>query len=112
MSDKSSRQLQDVDPVETKEWLESLQAVIEREGPERAHYLLEQLVDFTRRSGGHLPYDATTAYINTIPPNQGAKLPGDNEIERQIRSFIRWNAMAIVLRAGKREGELGGHIAS
>ncbi len=112
MSDKSSRQIQDVDPIETKEWLESLQAVIERQGPERAHFLLEQLVDFTRRSGGHLPYDATTAYINTIPPNQGAKLPGDNELERRIRSIIRWNAMAIVLRAGKREGDLGGHIAS
>lgn len=112
MNLKTSRQIQDVDPVETKEWLESLQAVIEREGPVRAHYLLEQLVDFTRRSGGHLPYDTTTAYINTIPSNQGAILPGDNEIEWRIRSFIRWNAMAIVLRAAKRGGELGGHIAS
>jgi len=112
MNLKTSRQIQDVDPVETKEWLESLRAVIEREGPVRAHYLLEQLVDFTRRSGGHLPYDTTTAYINTIPLSQEAKLPGDNEIEWRIRSFIRWNAMAIVLRAGKRGGELGGHIAS
>jgi len=112
MNVKSSRQIQDADPAETKEWLESLQAVIEREGPVRAHYLLEQLVDFTRRSGGHLPYDATTAYINTIPTHLGAKLPGDSEIERRIRSMIRWNAMAIVQRAGKRGGELGGHIAS
>ncbi len=112
MNAKSSRQARDVDPVETREWLESLQAVIENGGSERAHFLLEQLVDFTRRSGGHLPYDATTAYINTIPPGKGAKLPGDYEIERRIRSFIRWNSLAMVLRAGKRGGELGGHIAS
>ena len=92
MNVKSFRQIQDGDPEETSEWLESLQAVIEREGLERAHYLLEQMVDFTRRSGGYLPYDATTAYINTIPPNQGAKHPGDYETERRIRSFIRWNA--------------------
>ncbi len=102
----------DRDPQETAEWLEALQAVIEREGPERAHFLLEHLVDFTRRSGGHLPYDATTAYINTIPPHLEAKSPGNHEIERRIRSLTRWNAMAIVVRAGMRGGELGGHIAS
>jgi pyruvate dehydrogenase E1 component len=102
----------DLDPEETREWLESLQAVIQREGPGRAHYLLEQLVDYTRRSGGHLPYDATTAYINTIPAQQGARHPGNTELEYRIRSIIRWNAMATVLRASKRGGELGGHIAS
>jgi len=112
MNDKSSLQVEDLDPVESSEWLESMQAVIERSGPERAHYLLELLVDYTRRSGGHLPYDATTAYVNTIPANKGAKLPGDYEIERRIRSLTRWNALAMVLRAGKRGGELGGHIAS
>jgi len=85
MNVKSSLQARDSDPAETSEWLESMQAVIEREGHERAHYLLELLVDFTRRSGGHLPYDATTAYINTIPPEQSEKLPGDYEIERRIR---------------------------
>jgi pyruvate dehydrogenase E1 component len=67
------------DPQETQEWLESLQAVIEREGPERAHYLIEQLVDYTRRSGGYLPYKATTAYINTIPPHLGARHPRSEE---------------------------------
>ncbi|KAA9130428.1 pyruvate dehydrogenase (acetyl-transferring), homodimeric type [Marinihelvus fidelis] len=102
----------DLDPKETAEWLESLQAVIEQDGPERAHFLLEHLVDFTRRSGGHLPYDATTAYINTIPPHLEPEVPGDRELEYRIRSIIRWNAMATVLRAGKRGGELGGHIAS
>ncbi|MDT8319447.1 MAG: pyruvate dehydrogenase (acetyl-transferring), homodimeric type [Xanthomonadales bacterium] len=102
----------DPDPQETEEWLESMQAVIEREGPARAHYLLEQLVDYTRRSGGYLPYDATTAYINTIPAQMGAPHPGNTELEYRIRSIIRWNAMAVVLRASKRGGELGGHIAS
>ncbi len=112
MNDRLSLQAQDADPAETKEWLESIQAVIEREGLERAHHLLELMVDFTRRSGGHLPYDATTAYVNTIPAHKSAKKPGDYEIERRIRSWIRWNALAMVLRAGKRGGELGGHIAS
>ena len=102
----------DIDGEETREWLESLQAVIEREGPERAHYLIEQMVDFTRRSGGYLPYKATTAYINTIPAHLGKKHPGDAQLERRIKSLIRWNAMATVVRAGKRGGELGGHIAS
>ncbi len=112
MNVKSSLQDQDTDSAETQEWLESMQAVIAREGLGRAHFLLELLVDYTRRSGGHLPYDATTAYINTIPPGQSAKLPGDYEIERRIRALIRWNALAMVLRAAKRGGELGGHIAS
>jgi pyruvate dehydrogenase E1 component len=102
----------DSDPLETQEWLESLQAVIGREGPDRAHYLLEKLVDFTRRSGGYLPYDATTAYVNTIPPHMEKHTPGNAEMEYKIRSLIRWNAMATVLRASKRGGELGGHIAS
>jgi pyruvate dehydrogenase E1 component len=111
--DKNSKQVvKDADPQETQEWLDSLHAVIEREGPERAHFLLEQLVDFTRRSGGYLPYKATTAYINTIPAQLGARHPGSVELEYRIRSIIRWNAMATVLRAGKRGGELGGHIAS
>jgi pyruvate dehydrogenase E1 component len=112
MNIKSSLQERDSDPIESSEWLESMQAVIERGGHERAHYLLELLVDFTRRAGGHLPYDATTAYINTIPAGQGAKMPGNFEIERRILVMIRWNALAVVLRAGKRGGELGGHIAS
>ena len=112
MNIKSSLQERDSDPIESSEWLESMQAVIEREGHERAHYLLELLVDFTRRAGGHLPYDATTAYINTIPAGQGAKMPGNFELERRILVMIRWNALAIVLRAGKRGGDLGGHIAS
>jgi pyruvate dehydrogenase E1 component len=112
MSSEEDKLHHDSDPLETQEWQDSLRAVIEREGPNRAHYLLEKLVDQTRRSGGYLPYDATTAYINTIPPHLEARSPGDAEMEHRIRSIIRWNAMAMVLRAGKRGGELGGHIAS
>jgi pyruvate dehydrogenase E1 component len=112
MNPKPKHPERDLDTDETREWMESLKAVIQRDGPERAHFLLENLVDLARRSGGHLPYDATTAYINTIPTHLEARNPGDREMERRIKSIVRWNAMAMVLRAGKRGGELGGHIAS
>ncbi len=102
----------DIDTAETREWLESLAAVVDRDGPERAHFLLERLVELARRSGAHLPFDLTTAYINTIPPHRQPSMPGDGSLERRIRSIIRWNAMAMVVRAGRRGGELGGHIAS
>ena len=96
MNIEASLQDQDTDSLESSEWLDSMRAVIEREGLERAHFLLELLVDFTRRKGGHLPYRATTAYINTIPSDQSEKLPGDYEVERRIRAIIRWNALAMV----------------
>ncbi|MDT8437604.1 MAG: pyruvate dehydrogenase (acetyl-transferring), homodimeric type [Wenzhouxiangellaceae bacterium] len=99
-------------PEETREWLESLAAVIDREGGERAHFLLDKLVELARRSGAHLPFDLTTAYVNTIPPGRQIGAPGDPEMEHRIRSIIRWNAMAMVVRAARRGGELGGHIAS
>lgn len=102
----------DLDPIETQEWLDSLAAVVDRDGASRAHFILERLVEFARQSGAHLPFDLTTAYINTIPPDRQAAHPGDMALERRIRSIIRWNAMATVIRAGKRGGELGGHIAS
>ncbi|HKO67616.1 MAG TPA: pyruvate dehydrogenase (acetyl-transferring), homodimeric type [Burkholderiaceae bacterium] len=102
----------DPDTLETSEWLDALETVIEREGPERAHFLLEALADKARRSGTHLPYSANTAYINTIPPHLEEHSPGDAAIEARIRSYNRWNAMAIVVRANRGEGELGGHIAS
>src|SRR6187397_2596295 len=104
--------LQDIDPLETREWVDSLDAVLEIEGPERAHFILEQLVDKARRSGAYLPYRAQTAYINTIPPHLEERSPGDPGIEARLRSFVRWNAVAMVLRAGKKDLELGGHIAS
>ncbi|MEN6538037.1 MAG: pyruvate dehydrogenase (acetyl-transferring), homodimeric type [Mizugakiibacter sp.] len=103
---------QDIDPVETREWTESLQAVIGADGTARAHYLLERMVDETRRAGGYLPFQPTTEYVNTIPPHLEAKSPGDAALEWRIRSIIRWNAMAMVVRANRKPGELGGHIAS
>jgi pyruvate dehydrogenase E1 component len=102
----------DPDAQETQEWLDALEAVIEREGPERAHYLIECLVDQARRSGINLPYKATTAYVNTIPPGKEVPSPGNHELEHRIRSYVRWNALAMVLRANKGEANLGGHIAS
>ncbi|MBN2576399.1 MAG: pyruvate dehydrogenase (acetyl-transferring), homodimeric type [Deltaproteobacteria bacterium] len=103
---------QDIDPQETREWIESLASLIEHEGVGRAHYVLEQLVDHARRSGAHLPFEATTAYVNTIPVTQQPRVPGDPGIERRIRSLVRWNAMAMVVQANRSSSELGGHIAS
>src|SRR5450759_2075874 len=103
---------EDNDPLETREWLDALEGVLEAGGPERAHFLLEQLVDKARRSGAYLPYNAQTAYINTIPTVAEPPLPGDQEIEYRIRSLIRWNAIAMVIRANRESSELGGHIAS
>jgi pyruvate dehydrogenase E1 component len=102
----------DIDPQETREWLDALASVLDAEGPARAHFLLESLVDKARRSGSNLPYSANTAYINTIPPHAEDPMPGDPEMEHRIRSLIRWNAVAMVLRANKESSELGGHIAS
>ena len=107
-----SNQINDIDPIETQEWLDALSSVLENEGTERAHFLLENLVKYTRRRGIHMPFDATTAYLNTIPVGKEQKSPGNHELEHRIRSIIRWNAAAMVLRAGKKNLELGGHIAS
>lgn len=102
----------DPNPVETQEWIESLKAVIDVEGSERAHQLLEGMVELTRRSGAYLPFSPTTEYVNTIEPQLEAKSPGNAELEWRIRSIIRWNAMATVVRANRKPGDLGGHIAS
>ncbi len=102
----------DIDPNETREWTDALQAVIEHEGPERAHFLLESLIDQARRSGVNLPYTASTGYVNTIPTHLEARSPGDAALEWRIRAYVRWNAMAMVVGANRRDGGLGGHIAS
>ena len=107
-----TRHMQDIDPVESQEWLDALGSVLKNEGEQRVHFLLEKLVRYTRRQGVHLPFDATTAYLNTIPVGKEQKSPGNHELEHRIRSAIRWNAAAMVLRASKKELELGGHIAS
>ncbi|MDP9203955.1 MAG: pyruvate dehydrogenase (acetyl-transferring), homodimeric type [Gemmatimonadota bacterium] len=104
--------LNDHDPVETQEWVDSLRAVLQHAGPERAKYLLGMLRDEALRTGTMPPFLATTPYRNTIPPDQEAKSPGNREPEHKIRAAIRWNAVAIILRANKESSELGGHIAS
>ena len=101
----------DPDTQETQEWLEAIAAVIENEGPERAHYLIEKLIDSAREEGINLPYSATTQYINTIPADQQPKYPGDPDMEIKLHSYIRWNAMAMVVRANKHTN-VGGHISS
>ena len=102
----------DIDPVETKEWLDSLSAVLQNDGSERAHFLIKQLIDQSYKAGSKIPYTQTTPYINTIPPEEEKKSPGDQNIERKIRSFIRWNAAAMVVKANKKFPELGGHIGT
>ena len=102
----------DIDPDETREWLDSLESVLEHEGPERAHFLIEALIDKARRKGVHLPHRATTAYVNTIHPTDEEKAPGEPGLEHRIRSIIRWNALAMVVQANQKSAELGGHIAS
>ncbi len=102
----------DIDPLETTEWLDALAAVAEAEGIDRAHFLLERLIDKARRSGVDLPYSANTAYLNTIPPQLEQYTPGDPALEWRIRSINRWNAMAMVVKANRKNSELGGHIAS
>ncbi len=103
---------EDSDPIETREWLESIESVIENEGVDRAHYLLTRLSERATRDGAQLPYSVTTPFRNTIPLTKEARMPGDLFMERRIRSLIRWNALAMVLRANKRPGELGGHIST
>jgi pyruvate dehydrogenase E1 component len=102
----------DLDPTETREWIEALDAVLEREGPERAHFLLEALIERARRSGAFIPFSPHTAYVNTIPPHREQRSPGDHAIEWKIRSLIRWNAMAMVINANREHAGVGGHIAS
>ncbi|ENM3756388.1 pyruvate dehydrogenase (acetyl-transferring), homodimeric type [Vibrio cholerae] len=102
----------DVDALETQEWLAALESVVREEGVERAQYLLEQVLEKARLDGVDMPTGVTTNYINTIPAAQEPAYPGDTTIERRIRSIIRWNAIMIVLRASKKDLELGGHMAS
>jgi len=102
----------DPDAIETKEWLDALEAVIEHEGTERAHYLMERLVDLARRRGAHVPFSSNTAYVNTIPAHLNQNSPGNLEYEERLRSWMRWNAMAMVVKANRADGDLGGHISS
>jgi len=102
----------DSDAEETREWLESIDSVLRVHGAERAHYLLECMIDHARRSGAYLPYSPNTAYLNTIPVGKQPEYPGDRALERRIEAYIRWNAMAMVVHANLKSSEYGGHIAS
>ena len=102
----------DNDPLETQDWIESLNAVIQKQGNQRAHYLIKELINKAYMEGANIPYTQNTPYINTIPANEEKKSNGDQNIERRIRSFIRWNAAAMVVRANKKFPELGGHIGT
>jgi len=102
----------DIDPTETQEWLDSLTAVVAKDGTDRAHYLLKKLIDEAYKEGSHRPLTRITPYINTIPPESEIMSPGDQNIERRIRSLIRWNAAAMVVKANKKNPELGGHIGT
>ena len=104
--------LEDLDPAETREWIEALDSVLAFEGADRAFHLLDEVVAEARRKGASVPYSANTPYLNTIPVDQEDRHPGDRAIEHRIRSLIRWNALAIVLRNNRDSSELGGHIAS
>jgi pyruvate dehydrogenase E1 component len=101
----------DLDPQETREWLDALDGVIDAEGPQRAHYLIEKLIEEASEKGANIPYSATTQYINTIPVESEPAFPGDTVLEHTIRAYTRWNAMAMVVRANKHTN-VGGHIAS
>ena len=102
----------DIDPIETNEWIDSLNSVIENDGSSRASYLLNKVIDQAYKSGLVLPDTRTTPYINTIPPEAEIKSTGDQNIEKKLRAYIRWNAAAMVVKANKKSPELGGHIGT
>ena len=108
----AEQQYADIDPIETQEWLDALKSVLDQEGPERAHFLLQQMMDKSYQEGLRFPFRVTTPYLNTIPAEKDLPYPGDLDLERKLNAFNRWNAVAMVLRAGKKSPELGGHIAS
>ena len=109
---KHSADENDIDPGETHEWLDALEAVVQNHGMERAHYLLKKLSDHATRSGAQIPYALTTPFRNTIPVQDEAPMPGDMFTERRLRSLIRWNALVMVMKANLNDDELGGHISS
>ena len=102
----------DIDPLETQEWLDALESVLDNEGEDRAHYLMTRLGELASRSGTPLPYAITTPYRNTIPVTHEARMPGDLFMERRIRSLVRWNALAMVMRTNQQDPDLGGHIST
>jgi pyruvate dehydrogenase E1 component len=110
MTDRPKQQ--DLDPVETREWLESIDSVLKTHGAERAHFILDRLIDYARRSGAYLPFKPNTAYVNSIPASREPEYPGNRALERRIEAYIRWNAMAMVVQANRISSEYGGHLSS
>lgn len=110
--DRESSKSTDIDPVESEEWIEAINSVLETDGVERAQYILQRLSAKVTETGAQLPYAINTPYRNTIPTSKEARMPGDLFMERAIRSLIRWNAMAMVMRANLKDGTLGGHIST
>src|SRR5215472_7666485 len=102
--------VEDLDPQETQEWIDSIDAILKVYGAERAHFLLERLIDHTRRSGAYLPFKPNTAYVNTIPPGLEREYPGNRALEKRLEAYIRWNAMAMVVQANRLRSEYGGHL--
>ena len=102
----------DINSTETQEWLDSIQEIIDEHGEQRAQFIIQILVDYMERKGVRLPFNTNTPYINTIQPFEEPKYPGDKNIERRIKSIIRWNAMAMVVKANKEVNGIGGHISS
>ena len=109
---ENHRALEDADPLETQEWLESIDSILKAYGPERAHFLLERMIDHTRRAGGHLPFKPNTAYVNSISAAHEQPYPGNRALERRLEAYIRWNAMAMVVAANRQSSEYGGHLAT
>jgi pyruvate dehydrogenase E1 component len=105
-------QLPDVDPVETREWLDSLDAIVDTHGKTRANYLLSRVLERARSLGVSFPATVSTPYVNTIPPELEPWFPGDEHIEKRIRRFIRWNAAVMVIRANKKADGIGGHLST
>ena len=101
-----------MNPVETTEWLDALDEIVDQEGPDRASYLLQRLLDRAATFGVTAPLRLNTPYINTIPGEEEVPYPGDRALERRIKSLIRWNAMAMVVRANKYDPNIGGHIST
>ena len=102
----------DIDLLETKEWIESIEDALEEHGYERARFLLETLIDYAQSKGARLPFNTSTPFVNTILPGKQPEYPGDRDIERKIKSIVRWNAMAMVTAANKETPGIGGHIST
>src|SRR5262245_33627868 len=112
MKKRVGKQTPNFDEIETREWLESLDYVARHRGPERVNVLLEQLRAHALKSGNQTRFSANTPYINTIPRDRQPLYPGNGDIEQRIRSLVRWNALAMVVRANREENGIGGHIST